>query len=362
MRVYNSPSEHSLLEQFEIGETFQVSRFQQFQANITEAFRQTSQVAAIDIARLSPTVDVDTERLRDALAKQGGLDPATVARIGQQIEEAPRDEPLTEQELKESEHFREGMDFQANLTADQWEIMAERFDQKQITDFERDRGDSMLATVVGNIVGGIPDMMNFIPFLGSYRAARLTARVAKASGEAGIGAVATEPLLFLQADVTREEHDLRMAAANVAAALAIGGSFGALGHGLSRISAKQRGWAVHKAAQDMIDGKKTDVGPILGVDESPDAPVSGAKVAEPIVEDVPEAAPIPPREAGQTEVLDPDQLSLLDKELAELDAENLPGGRLDDADKEFIAQGDVNAKAKLDEADAIVAAAACLTG
>lgn len=331
--------EINLLALEQMGETYEPTSGEVFSAAISEGFRMTSLVAARDIYRLSPLGR--GEGVEDFFR----LSPAPER-------DAKEERPLDEEEWKDSPYFRPKLKHFDGMTEFQAKILAERYDEKKEHDwiFRKAEGKT-LSLIGGMLVGGIPDPLNFIPFLASWKAASWAGRIGRASGEAAIGAALTEPFLHAQADVFGEDYDLKMTAQNIGAAIFIGAGFGALGKTLSSLSESRRALATHKAADDLINERPVNVGPILG--DEVDGTVR--PVREPL------EPPEPPPSTSAKEGLEaptPEEIADLDARVKEVEAE----GRLDDADKAELAAADEAVANTEKLAEANKAAAFCLTG
>jgi hypothetical protein len=146
----------------------------------------------------------------------------------------------TEDQWKSSEFFREGLEYDQDMTEGQARLLAERSDQN------RRHEDLMSRTSLGGtalgfggyLVGSIPDPINIIPWLGLVKKAKQVQalinattrgkRILRGSIEAGAGAVAFHPLYKMEKGAYQEKYDLSMFLMDVSLSAGIGGAFGGL--------------------------------------------------------------------------------------------------------------------------------------
>lgn len=182
--------------------------------------------------------------------------------------------PLTEDEWKKSEWFRDGLSYEPSMTVSRAESLAERQDERRLRSFLTDRmgWGATLARVAGDFIGSIPDPLNFVPFVGvagkvGTRAVRVAGRTGGralvGAGDAAIGVGLLQPLLAVEHASYQDKYDLTMAMTNVAFATVIGGGFGAIAGRLSRATPEERIHATSKAVADAINERVTDVKPVI---------------------------------------------------------------------------------------------------
>lgn len=225
---------------------FDPSGFDLFAASTAESFQDSTVVALVNLIRAE-----------------------SAERSGPQI---------SEEQWKESPHFRKGLKFEEGFTQEKAALLAVRHDRLRMRQFTLSRGEGFgdtLAILAGAFAGAIPDPVNFIPLVGPLSRTRLLLRLGQTSRRAMFGAVeagaavgVAQPLIAARRRAFQEDFDLEMAAWNVSMALALGAGFGAIGSRIARIIEKRRVLAMNKAVDDVISDRPVDVGPILGNQES----------------------------------------------------------------------------------------------
>ena len=151
--------------------------------------------------------------------------------------QAPEDQNrLTQEEYKESEYYRKENYWKDGLTEKQAQILAERTDRENFYSSYM-KNSSMLspAAITGMIVGGLPDPVNYIPFLGwsgrVAKTANLVRRIPalRMSANAMIGQTAFEAVKQTTAHKLGGDIHWKAAVIDVALAGVIGGGIGFLG-------------------------------------------------------------------------------------------------------------------------------------
>lgn len=143
---------------------------------------------------------------------------------------------LTQEEYKESEYYRKENYWKDGLTEKQAQILAERIDRENFYSSYM-KNSSMLnpAAITGMIIGGLPDPVNYIPFLGwSGRVAKTANLVQRMpalrmSANAMIGQTAFETVKQTTAHKLGGDIHWKAAVIDVALAGVIGGGIGFLG-------------------------------------------------------------------------------------------------------------------------------------
>ena len=143
---------------------------------------------------------------------------------------------LTQEEYKESEYYRKENYWKDGLTEKQAQILAERTDRENFYSSYM-KNSSMLnpAAITGMIIGGLPDPVNYIPFLGwSGRVAKTANLVRRMpalrmSANAMIGQTAFETVKQTTAHKLGGDIHWKAAVIDVALAGVIGGGIGFLG-------------------------------------------------------------------------------------------------------------------------------------
>lgn len=179
-------------------------------------------------------------------------------------------QPITEDEFKESRHFREGIKYNPTLTMEQAEILARRHDRRKKRDFifqhSRPGIGNIITSFTGGIIGSIPDPTNFIPIFGQAgrvyavnRLGKTLGRAALNSLEAGIVVGASQPIILAAERLEQSDYDFKAAALSVSFAFGIGGGFGAIMGRLAKVPLEVRVAGVAKAIDDITTGKPVDL-------------------------------------------------------------------------------------------------------
>ena len=146
----------------------------------------------------------------------------------------------TEDQWESSEFFREGLEYDQDMTEGQARLLAERHDQNRRYEDLMSRtsfGGAALG-IGGYLVGSIPDPINFIPWLGLVKKGKQVQALINATTrgkralrgviEGAGGAIAFQPLYAMEKISYQEEYDYSMAFADIAISAGIGGAFGGL--------------------------------------------------------------------------------------------------------------------------------------
>ena len=146
----------------------------------------------------------------------------------------------TEDQWESSEFFREGLEYDQDMTEGQARLLAERHDQnRRYADLmSRTSFGGAALGIGGYLVGSIPDPINFIPWLGMVKKGKQVQALINATTrgkralrgviEGAGGAIAFQPLYAMEKSSYQEEYDYSMAFADIAISAGIGGAFGGL--------------------------------------------------------------------------------------------------------------------------------------
>ncbi len=187
---------------------------------------------------------------------------------------AGNDEKIDEETWKVSPHYREGLAYDPSMTMARAEILAYRKDIEQRREFIKahagNSGSAMVLGFMGNIVGNIPDPVNYIPIVGVGAKAwmiskmgRIAATAAKGAAEATAGSMITQPLIMAAEKQSQGDYDLTMAMQNVLASTAFGGLFGSVAGHIEKIKTRTHVDSVSVAVDNITSGKAVDVAPII---------------------------------------------------------------------------------------------------
>lgn len=187
---------------------------------------------------------------------------------------AGNDERIDEETWKGSPHYREGLKYDPSLTMARAEILAYRKDIETRREFIKahasSAGSAAVLGFIGNIVGNLPDPVNYIPVANvatkawlATKIGRIGARAAVGAAEATAGSLISQPLILAAEAQSQGQYDWSMAATNVAASTIFGGLFGTVVGNLERIKLQKHVDGISKAVDDLSAGRNVDVGPVI---------------------------------------------------------------------------------------------------
>ena len=169
---------------------------------------------------------------------------------------------VMEDQWRNSAHYRPGLKYQDGMTMEAAELLADRYDKRQMSQFmlERSGVSGWFGYITGSIMGAIPDPVNLLPFgfilkgkhmlkLGKLATKIRTStnrvverglgRVAMGGFEGGMGALALQPLLATERDMYQEKHDAKSAALDVLVGIGAGIFFAGGMEGVRRLTRKE---------------------------------------------------------------------------------------------------------------------------
>jgi hypothetical protein len=216
-----------------------------------------------------------------------GTTLGTMGALGQVAQEEQRDPtPLDQDAWKASPFFRQGIPYDERMTAGRARALAETFDANRYRRSLMDaRNPGLFESVLGfggQLVGAIPDPLNFVPIAGpagrGLRAAgavgaaarleapTLGAYVARGVVDATGGNILAAPFIYGQQEQFGEEVTWNRVLTDLAIGALIGAGFGAIGRGLAgRIEPDAAASAriMDAAARDIAAGRPVDVPPAM---------------------------------------------------------------------------------------------------
>ena len=187
---------------------------------------------------------------------------------------AGNDEKIDEDTWKASPHHREGLAYDPSMTMARAEILAYRKDIETRREFVKahagSSGSAMVLGFMGNIVGNIPDPINYIPVLNVgakawmiSKVGRIAAAAAKGAAEGPAGSRITQPLIMAAEKQSQGDYDLTMAMQNVLASTAFGGLFGSVAGHIEKIKTRTHVDGVSVGVDNLTSGKAVDVAPVI---------------------------------------------------------------------------------------------------
>lgn len=155
---------------------------------------------------------------------------------------------------KESEFFRPGINFQEGWSEERAKYMAESFDERKERELMMTNPDGLLSKrggigMIGQIVGSLPDPINYIPFGGqASKGAKVAEKLARGAVEGAVGNLAV-------AAVARPFYEERGTEATYQDYLndlwiggVMGGGFAGLGHSYSKIKERRANVGLNERA------------------------------------------------------------------------------------------------------------------
>lgn len=236
-------------------------------AKVSAGFDSTSLRAAIDSARA-------TSAEVDAYGDMG------------RFEGVPQDQTpfLSEEDWKSSDNHREGIAYDPRMTPVRAKILADDFDQRRYRDSLIARSPGGFRSVLGfgaQLLGNLPDPVNFIPLIGEAGAGASIARRAGIGAlEAAAGTALQDTLVIPDLKARGEDVGFADAALDVMFGAALGGMIGGGAGWLDKTRtrrARERldvadrqaiAAGMEKALDDMAGGRPVDVAEVMGPHEA----------------------------------------------------------------------------------------------
>ena len=186
-----------------------------------------------------------------------------------------RDVPVMAQDAwKQSRYYREGMEYRDDMTEVRARYMAEAYDKRRYRDSLIQRSPDGLRNVagfVGQLIGNVPDPVNFIPLGLAGKGGSMAVRVGAAAAEGAITTAAADALILPDLANRGEAVGWQDAATDIFFGSLIGGLGGYGGHKLHQrrvtklkqsLLARHRdihARAAEKAMADFAAGEPVDV-------------------------------------------------------------------------------------------------------
>ncbi|GAB7024697.1 hypothetical protein [Salidesulfovibrio brasiliensis] len=188
---------------------------------------------------------------------------------------------LTEEQWKESEFFRDGIEFDGGMNPVRAKILAEDYDKRR-------KRDELLSrqTLAQKVVGfgvqmgvGFLDPVNYIPFVGQAAKLRMIGRFGTVGGrvlagglDAAVGNALTSPIIGEDLKRRGEKITFEDYAVDTLMGAGVGMLFGGAGGAWAKLRGEKRADVLNAlalAADDVAEGRPVDVSPLLkGVVES----------------------------------------------------------------------------------------------
>lgn len=156
-----------------------------------------------------------------------------------EIDRAKQGTAFGEDEWRQSEFYRPGLDYEQGMTRELAKMQADAYDKEKYSE-EMSRRSSVFNEVVGffgSVAGSALDPLNYVPFVGmlpkALKGAAATKSVTKSAlrnaFEGGIGAAVMQPALGSVRQDLQLDYDAGYAAHDIAAGIGAGLVFGAAG-------------------------------------------------------------------------------------------------------------------------------------
>lgn len=190
-----------------------------------------------------------------------------------------------EESWKSSPHFREGVKFSPGVTWNQYQLLAQRKDAEEHNQFimshAKSGASAVSLNILGNLLGSVPDPVNYIPVSGPLHKAFLAAKyVEKIPGfikvaktlergvmagavDAAVSTAAIQPLIFANEKLYQGDPDIGMALMNVGLSGIIGGGFGAIAKGIGNISDRSHAEILQTAVNSLTESAPVNTNKLL---------------------------------------------------------------------------------------------------
>ena len=152
---------------------------------------------------------------------------------------------LTEEQFRESEHFREGVEWDEAMTEERAATIAERFDRRRYRDRLMRNSDSAIAAIAGSLAGAAADPINYVPIFGQVARTAAMMRMGAIRGgaviagaEAAAVTAATAPITSHLIGQQGENYGPSEIVGDIVLSAIAGGAFGAAGGFLASHRAK----------------------------------------------------------------------------------------------------------------------------
>jgi hypothetical protein len=256
-----------------------------FKANVSDGFDNSTLGVAYD--KLKETFADPSIKASDKQAQEN-INAYYEKRKPEVVDEAsPQLKTFSVDDWKKSEHFREGIQFQDGWSEGRAKYLAQSFDERKQRDFILERGRNSDKTMfgsglVGQMVGGLPDPINLIPFGGTAgKGAKIGEKLLRAGIEGAAGNLAVSAVTRPYWERRGTDSDFQDYVNDVFIGGAMGSGFGLLGHGVSKVkerranaNLKERqvmGQAGSQAVDAMAKGEDFDPSQVPGLKETHDS-------------------------------------------------------------------------------------------
>lgn len=209
-----------------------------FKANVEDGFDNSTLGVAIDVAK-ETIAGASSERATPAQAQEN-IQAFYEKRSPKVVDPAsPQLKKYTLDDYKKSKYFRDGIEFQEGWSEDRAKYLAESFDERQTRQQTIEIGSKSDKTLygsglVGQMVGGLPDPINFIPFGGAAsKSARIGEKLIRGAVEGAVGNVAVSAITRPYYEKRGVDSDWQDYMNDLFIGGAMGGGFAAGGHVLS---------------------------------------------------------------------------------------------------------------------------------
>ena len=251
-----------------------------FKANIQDGFDNTTIGVALDYVKETIS-GAPEERASESQAKENISAFYEKRKPNIVDESSPQLKNFTLEDWKKSEHFRDGVDFKDGWSEDRARYLAEGYDEKRERELTLSKGDTGYGRkglgFVGQMVGGLPDPINLIPFGGATsKGARVGEKIIRAGVEGAVGNLAVSAVTRPYWDKRGTDSDWTDYVNDIWIGGAMGGGFGALGHAFSKADVPLKDHSKLAEAGDLAinaiaKGEDLDLAKVDGLQESFDS-------------------------------------------------------------------------------------------
>lgn len=242
-----------------------------FKANVSDGFDNSTLGVGLDVVKEAVASTPD-KRASDEQAQEN-INAYYEKRQPRVVDpESPQlPKKYTVDDYKKSEHYRDGVEFQDGWSEERAKYLAESYDQRKVREQTIDIGAKSDKTMwgsglAGQMVGGLPDPINFIPFGGAAsKGARIGEKLIRGAVEGAVGNLAVSSITRPYYEKRGVDSDFQDYVNDTFIGGALGGGFATAGHAMSlRKGAKlkeraQMGKAADAATDAIISGDELDL-------------------------------------------------------------------------------------------------------
>lgn len=145
-----------------------------------------------------------------------------------------RKPPLSIADFKASPYFRDGIEWQDGWSEERAKHLAEQYDKRKDREAIIAKG-GWASGFVGQMIGSLPDPINFIPIAEGFQAGKLITKMGAAAVEGAVGNVAVSAITRPYYADRGVDSDFADYVNDAFIGAAMGGAFAGVGHGASKL-------------------------------------------------------------------------------------------------------------------------------